>query len=118
MRFLTNTFQLPNNLEQQLERNVVSIQTILGSLAFVFALIVVAQFAGVKALATTNVMVVVGVFFIVSALMGIVTLAKHRRVLILSLPVALLFPLFSILVVYKNGYLPLTFAIPATLLRY
>ena len=60
MRFLKETFQLPNNLEQQLERHVAPIQTLLGSLAFAFACIVVAQFAGIKALATANTMVVAG----------------------------------------------------------
>jgi len=116
MRFLTNTFQLPNNLEQQLGRNVVPIQTLLGSLAFAFACIVVAQFAGIKALATTNVTVVASITFIVAALMGLIQLAKQKKALRYSLPIALIIPLFSILVVYKNGYLPWTFAFPVTVL--
>ena len=72
MRFLKETFQLPNNLEQQLERHVAPIQTLLGSLAFVFACIVVAQFAGIKALATTNVTVGASMTFIVAALFGLI----------------------------------------------
>ena len=116
MRFLTNTFQLPHNLEQQLERHVVPIQTLLGSLAFAFACIVVAQFAGIKALATTNTMVEVGAFFIVAALMGVVQLAKQKKALRYSLPIALAAPLFAVVIAYKNGYLPFAFALPITLL--
>ena len=116
MRFLKETFQLPNNLELQLERNVVPIQTLLGACAFVFVCIVVAQLAGVKALATTNVAVVAIVAFICFALIPLVAFAKQRKALIKTLPIALIAPLFTIVVVYKNGYLPVTFALSAILL--
>ena len=116
MRFLTNTFQLPNNLEQQLERHVAPIQTLLGACAFVFVCIVVAQLAGVKALATTNVAVVAIIAFIGFALIPLITFAKQRKALIKILPIALIAPLFTIVIVYKNGYVPVTFAFSAVLL--
>jgi len=106
MRFLTETFQLPHNLEQQLERNVASIQVILGSLALIFAVIVMSQFAGLEALATTNVNVVIGVLFIVLALMGMVEVARKKHWLAYVLPMGVIFPLFATAVTYNNGYLP------------
>ena len=116
MRFLTNTFQLPHNLEQQLERHVAPIQTLLGACALFFVFVVMTQLAGVKALATTNVAVVAGITFIVAALMGLIHLAKQKKALRYSLPVALIAPLFAVVIAYKNGYLPFTFALPITLL--
>ena len=115
MRFLTETFQLPHNLEQQLERNVASIQVILGSLALIFAVIVMSQLAGEEALATTNVNVVIGVLFIVLALIGMVEVARKKHWLPYALPIGLLFPLFATAVIYNNGYLPWTFAFPVLL---
>ena len=116
MRFLTDTFQLPNNLEQQLERHVVPIQTILGSMLFILSIVVATTLAEIKALSPSNINVVIVVLFILAGLMGVVQLAKQKKALRYSLPVAPLFPLFAILVVYKNGYLPLAFAFPVTLL--
>ncbi len=115
MRFLTETFQLPHNLEQQLERNVASIQVLLGSLALIFAVIVMSQLAGLEALATTNVNIVIGVLFIVLALMGMVEVARKKHWLAYVLPMGIIFPLFATAVVYNNGYLPLAFAIPTLL---
>ena len=54
--------------------------------------------------------------FIVAALIGLIQLAKQKKTLRYSLPIALIIPLFAVVVVYKNGYLPLTFALPVTVL--
>jgi len=115
MRFLTDTFQLPNNLEQQLERHVASIQVILGSLLIIFLILAVSQYLDSKTLAAkTNLSFISS--FIVICLMGLVALAKQKKVLRYVFIVPFVLSLYAILVVYTNGYLPLTFAFPVTVL--
>jgi len=116
MRFFKETFQLPNNLEQQFERHVAPIQTLLGSLALSTSSILVAQLAGIKALAAANTAAIVGVVLILAGLIAAVQFAKQKKVLRNILPIALALPLFAIVVAYKNGYLPFTTALPVTLL--
>ena len=99
------TFQLPNNLEQQLERHVASIQVILGSLLIIFLILAVSQYLDSKMLAAkTNLAFISS--FIVICLMGLVALAKQKKVLRYVFIVPFALSLYAILVVYTNGYLP------------
>ena len=115
MRFLTDTFQLPNNLEQQLERHVASIQVILGSLLIISLILAVSQYLDSKSLAAkTNVSFISS--FIVISLMGLVALAKQKKVLRYVFIMPFVLSLYAIWVAYTNGYLPWTFALLVTVL--
>jgi signal transduction histidine kinase/ActR/RegA family two-component response regulator len=115
MRFLTNTFQLPYNLEQQLERNVAPVQTLLGSLLAIFLILAISNYLDSKVLAATTNLAFIS-SFIVFCLIGLVAFANQKQALRFIFIVPVVLSLYAIVVVYKNGYLPITFAMPVTLL--